>query len=131
MPPKTVDVPFQLLFPLLLYYYAQKMDEKLGGEYSTDCSWEETCDAIDHSRTARLTYEQFANLLYVYQVGVMDKRKPFKALNYRAKNYMPLMSKFYYWCPDLFRKDRDGHIILVGEQHGGGRKKSVEEIEDA
>lgn len=113
-PPKTVDIPFDLLFPLLVYYYAQLRDRTTGGEWSTNLSWDGLCQEISASKPITLSYEQLESLLYSYRAGVMDRARPFKVMGYMAKNYRPLMEKLLYFCPDLFKEEKDGEIVMIG-----------------
>ncbi len=114
-PPKNVEIPFDLLFPLLVFYFAQLQDKNLGGEYSPELNWAKVMHTIDIQRRISIPYEQLDSMIYSFKCGVLDKRSPLGWLSdYKEENYRPLMSAFKILYPDLFREEEDGEIILIG-----------------
>lgn len=115
-PRKTVFIPFDVLFPMLVYYFAQVVDKEMGGEWSADLSWNKLCDFIDEKTKIQLTRNQLESLIYSFKTGVADKRKPFaNIVKYYTPNYRGQMEKLRYLYPDHFREEVDGEIILTGE----------------
>lgn len=107
-------MPFELFFPLLVYYFAQVTDKEIGGEYGLDLNWSGISQIIDQSKTIRLSHSQLESLLYSFKNGVMDKRRPFRILSYYAKNYYPMMKKLKNRFPHAFKQDQDDEIQLIG-----------------
>jgi hypothetical protein len=125
-PPKNIEIPFDMLFPLLVYYFAQVQDKRLGGEYSAELSWPKIISAIDIQRKISVSYDQLDSLIYSFKVGILDKRPPFFWIfRHCEKNYQPLMEKFKQFYPDLFREERDGEIVLIGNSNLNSENKTL------
>lgn len=119
-PRKRVELPFDLLFPLLVYYFAQLVDKDLGGEYSLDLSWKGVCKAIDCQHKISLSSQQLESLIYSYKQGVVDRRRPFKSMTYMAKSYGWIMRELQKEIPEMFKVERDNEIVLIGEHQKDG-----------
>lgn len=114
-PAANIEVPFDMLFPLLVYYMAQVQDTELGGEYGDELNWGKIVEALDCQRKLSVSYEQLESLIYSYKMGVLDKRQPFRWLmHYYAANYSDVMKSFRHLYPDLFKEEADGEIVLIG-----------------
>ncbi len=114
-PRERVEIPFETLFPLLVYYFAQLVDKDIGGEYSLDLSWRGICKVIDCQHKISVSSKQLESLIYTYKQGVVDRRRPFKAMTYMAKSYQWQMRQLQYDLPHMFKTERDGEIVLIGE----------------
>lgn len=115
-PPGEIEVPFDLLFPMLVYYFAQTEDvDGVGGEWGRELNWPKMMAVIDCQRKITLTYAQLDSLIYSYKMGVVDHRRPFQHIHkFIAGSYLPLMQKLKDMHPDLFKEEADGEIQLIG-----------------
>lgn len=113
-PAKNFQISFSLLFPLLVYYFAQLKDKQIGGEYSLDCSWGDICQTIDLSGKIKVSRPQLQNLIYAYKMGVVDRRRPFRIITQLAKNYDMVMRGLKQEHPHMFKEDPDHEILMIG-----------------
>lgn len=109
-PNNDIRLPFQLLFPLLVFYYAAIKDKRNQGEYSTDMTWEGLCAHLEKRWMPKLTRSQFESLVYNYKVAVADKRRPWQILKEYEKNYIPLLKQLQALYPHLLKELPDGEI---------------------